>query len=233
MLPTPQPISGAARHAGRRSSRWIGGCAAGLATLTVLLVPASASATPRLDKPFALTAPDVKSLHDEAAAGIVLARLQMVSPSSTVRTSLAQVRDRLATRAAAAVGAPPSLMRAAWARTDEDHLVALFAGITQLGVPYRSLRSEPGKAFDCSGFTSYAWGEAGLALAHQSGTQIRNAAKRDLFSARAGDLVYYPGHVMLYLGLDNFILHAPYSGQVVSFDTVSHGSRLRFGDPTG
>ncbi len=214
--------------------RWLVATGGAVAAVVTLLGPSAASAAPRPSTPVGLPAPLMQAIRDDAATGIDLIHLVRSAPSRIVRAELNSVRENLATRVARALGAPPSAMRAAWARSSTDHLLALFSGLTQLGVPYRSLRSDPGAGFDCSGLTSYAWGQAGVNLAHQSGSQIRNAADRDLFSARAGDLVYYPGHVMLYLGVDNYVLHAPYSGQVVSLDTTSwHGGRLRFGDPTG
>ena len=83
-----------------------------------------------------------------------------------------------------------------------------MAALTELGMPYRYATSEPAVGFDCSGLTSYAWRRAGVDIANQSGAQIRAAAPRDHASAMAGDLVQYPGHVMLYLGVGDAIVHA-------------------------
>jgi cell wall-associated NlpC family hydrolase len=111
--------------------------------------------------------------------------------------------------------------------------MALLAAFTQLGVPYRRNTSKPGQGFDCSGLTTYAWGEAGFVLQRQSTAQIRASAARDEMSAQAGDLVQYPGHVMMWLGVDRSIIHAPYTGRNVEVDAVSARHRVRFGDPTG
>ena len=89
-----------------------------------------------------------------------------------------------------------------------EHQVAVLAALSQLGVEYRSNSSEPGVSFDCSGLTAYAWGRAGVSLYRQSGVQISDAAPRDRGSALAGDLVQYPGHVMMYLGVGDAIVHA-------------------------
>ena len=45
-------------------------------------------------------------------------------------------------------------------------------------------------------------------MAHQSSAQISAARRVDESAAVAGDIVQYPGHVMLYLGVDRAIVHA-------------------------
>ena len=49
----------------------------------------------------------------------------------------------------------------------------LNAAMSQLGVPYRFAAESPGVAFDCSGLTKYAWGQAGVYLPHQSRCTVR------------------------------------------------------------
>ena len=110
---------------------------------------------------------------------------------------------------------------------------ALAAALSQLGVAYRRNTSKPGVGFDCSGLTSYAWAQAGFDLARQSTAQIRAAAPRDLETAMAGDLVQYPGHVMMYLGVDRAVVHAVMPGRPVEVDVVKARRNLKFGDPTG
>ncbi len=120
---------------------------------------------------------------------------------------------------------------AAWAATDYVHQTALLAAFTQLGTPYRRNTSKPGVGFDCSGLTTYAWGVAGVRLTRQSSAQINAAVPRTLESAEAGDLVQYPGHVMMYLGLDKAIVHAIQPGRPVEVDYISKRRELRFGHP--
>ena len=48
---------------------------------------------------------------------------------------------------------------------------AIAAAQSQLGVPYIAYQATPGVGFDCSGLTSYAWGQAGVYLPHQSRAQ--------------------------------------------------------------
>ena len=126
-------------------------------------------------------------------------------------------------------------LKQAWVAADEIHQIALLSALTQVGVPYRRNTSKPGIGFDCSGLTAFAWAQSGLALARHSTTQLRDAAPRTIDTAQAGDLVYYPGHVMLWLGIDNLIVHASQRGHPVEVDTISTRrlQRVKFGDPTG
>jgi len=126
-------------------------------------------------------------------------------------------------------------LETAWINADQEHQIALLSALTQVGVPYHRNSSKPGIGFDCSGLTSFAWAQSGLELSHHSSTQLHDAAPRTLDTAQAGDLVYYPGHVMLWLGLDNLIVHAPNRGHPVQVDTITTRrlKRVKFGDPTG
>ena len=51
---------------------------------------------------------------------------------------------------------------------------------------------------------------------------------------KAGDLAQYPGHVMMYLGVGEAVIHSVMTGRTVELDTISErqASRVRFGDPT-
>jgi cell wall-associated NlpC family hydrolase len=141
-------------------------------------------------------------------------------------------RDAIATEIAKRLNVYPARMMQAWAAADYPHQTALMAAFSQLGVRYRRNTSVAGEGFDCSGLTSYAWGVAGFSLAHQSRSQINNAAGRRQDTAQAGDLAYYPGHVMMYLGVDRAMVHAPFTGRTVEVASMNSRKTLRFGDPT-
>ena len=106
--------------------------------------------------------------------------------------------------------------------------------MTQIGVPYRTNTSQENVGFDCSGLTTFAWSRAGVQLTRQSSAQIREASPLDRASARAGDLVQYPGHVMMYLGIGDAVIHSVQRGRTVELDTISERrtNSVRFGDPT-
>jgi cell wall-associated NlpC family hydrolase len=143
-------------------------------------------------------------------------------------------RTQTAQYAATELGYPQADMVEAWAAAPIDHQRAVLAAMTQVGVPYRTNTSQEGVGFDCSGLTTYAWSKAGVQLERQSSAQIRNAAPLDRSSARAGDLVQYPGHVMMYLGVGDAIIHSVMRGRTVELDTINtrRTNSVRFGDPT-
>ena len=161
------------------------------------------------------------------SAGTALAGLG--TDSFTVRL------ENAAFAVAASVGADAGTLLRAWLAADTPHQVALLSALSQVGVPYHRNSSKPGIAFDCSGLTAFAWSQAGVAIAHQSGSQIKAAAPRTDLTAQAGDLVYYPGHVMMWLGVDTLIVHAVGHGRYVEVDTISSRrvSRAKFGNPIG
>lgn len=148
--------------------------------------------------------------------------------------SFVRLRTQTAQYAAAELGYAQDLMVEAWASTPIAHQVAVLAAMTQVGVPYRRNTSQEGVGFDCSGITTFAWARAGVSLVRQSSAQIRNAASVDRSTAKAGDLVQYPGHVMMYLGVGDAIIHSVMTGRTVELDTISprRTDSVRFGDPS-
>lgn len=99
---------------------------------------------------------------------------------------------------------------------------AIRAALSQLGVPYRYGMSSPGKAFDCSGLTTYAWGKAGVGLARNSRAQFNTLPKIPKQLAQPGDLIFTGSpihHVGIYLG-NGTMVHAPQSGDVVKIGPI-------------
>ncbi len=93
---------------------------------------------------------------------------------------------------------------------------AIRAGFTKVGSPYVWAAAGP-SAFDCSGFTQWAYGQAGVRLPHFSGAQYAMTARISRSQLQAGDLVFWGGggsaHVAIYIG-GNQLLHAFGSGGV-------------------
>ena len=177
----------------------------------------------------------LSDIQDVAAASLWDTTADTVAPSAeaATRDRYVSARDAIATEVAGRLGIEPSRMIEAWANADFAHQTALMAAMSQLGVRYRRNTSNPGVGFDCSGLTAYAWSVAGTEIAHQSRSQIRNASPLTIDTAQAGDLVYYPGHISMYLGVDKAIVHAPFTGRTVEVALIGKRRSLRFADPVG
>jgi hypothetical protein len=249
--PTPAPHrSSPKRLVGVR--RTLAVAAATLASLTgvVALAPGSASAEPLLTEPLLteplLTGPLVAVqgglptntmapvVTTSAREALVNYDLWVASGDASALRSYVWYRTQTAQYAATELGYPRQDMVAAWAATPIDHQRAVLAAMTQVGVPYRTNTSEEGVGFDCSGLTTYAWSKAGVQLVRQSGQQIRDAAPLDRSQAKAGDLAQYPGHVMMYLGVGDAVIHSVQRGRTVELDLINtrRAKSVRFGDPT-
>lgn len=210
----------------RRSDRrafLVGVAAIGLGTLAGTAAPSG----------LALAAPRTRYQDDPIAVMARHALLARTSGSPASEQHYRDQRDLAADLAAQRLGLAPVAMRQAWARADLPHQIALLTGLTQLGVPYRRNRSEAGIGFDCSGLTTYAWAGAGVELTRQSSAQIREAAPRTIDTAQAGDLMQYPGHIMIWLGTDRAVLQSPYPGSTVEIVHYREGRGVNVGDPNG
>ena len=111
--------------------------------------------------------------------------------------------------------------------------IAVNAAMGQLGVPYRFAAEEPGVAFDCSGLTKYAWGQAGVYLPHQSAAQYASIPHVTQSEIQPGDLIFYKtpiGHVAIYIGGGSMI-HAPRTGDVVQIAAVNWAKVVGIGRP--
>lgn len=111
--------------------------------------------------------------------------------------------------------------------------IAVNAASSQLGVPYVFAAESPGVAFDCSGLTKYAWGQAGVYLPHQSGAQYASIPHVSQSEVQPGDLIFYKspiGHVAIYIG-GGSLIHAPSSGDVVKVAAVNWAKVVGIGRP--
>jgi cell wall-associated NlpC family hydrolase len=76
--------------------------------------------------------------------------------------------------------------------------VVAFAA-AQIGRPYCWGGTGPG-CFDCSGLVHEAWGAVGVRLPRTSTSMAEELAEVPLDELRAGDILWWPGHVGIYAG---------------------------------
>jgi hypothetical protein len=139
-----------------------------------------------------------------------------------------RAREHAAGLLAADLGISADPLLDEWVAADELKQIAMLSALTQLGVPYRSIHSEAGVGFDCSGLMIWAFAQAGIELPRISGDQISAAERIDADEAEPGDLAYYPGHISMYVG-EGMMVHSPYTGSTVEVTEVPSRSS-RWGD---
>jgi cell wall-associated NlpC family hydrolase len=110
---------------------------------------------------------------------------------------------------------------------------AVAAAMSQLGVGYRYATAIPGVAFDCSGLTSWAWGQAGRGLPRNSRSQYAALPHVSQGDIQPGDLVFYYSpisHVGMYIGSGQMV-HATHPGDVVKVAAVNWGKVVGIARP--
>lgn len=127
-----------------------------------------------------------------------------------------------------------SEMLAAWQTTSSRHQKAILVGMTTLGTGYLFGSDNPKKGLDCSGLVAYAWAKSGVKLPMKSDRQIDHSREVSRKAARAGDIVGYPGHTMIYLGVGDIVLHSarPNLGVRVGPINWKESPNVKFADPS-
>ena len=128
--------------------------------------------------------------------------------------------DRLAARVAVFLDLDVRQLRAVWRDASVARQRAVMAGLTQLGVPYEENAERPGIGLDCSGLTRFAWKSSGVTLPRGSTLQFDVSSRVSESEAQPGDLVWRPGHIALYLGVEGAIIQAPRTGRSVELHVM-------------
>jgi peptidoglycan DL-endopeptidase CwlO len=79
-----------------------------------------------------------------------------------------------------------------------SNAILAFA-LAQVGKPY-CWGGEGPRCFDCSGLARAAWSQAGVAIPRTSSAQARSLPEVALGDVRPGDILWWPGHVGIYIG---------------------------------
>ncbi len=103
-----------------------------------------------------------------------------------------------------------------------------------LGTPYIYGGEQPGKGFDCSGFTQYVYGKSGIRLPRTAREQARYGKKVKLRKAKTGDLVFFSeGKVISHVGIISDVrgneitmIHAS-SSEGITFSNIQQSAYWR------
>ena len=128
---------------------------------------------------------------------------------------------------------------------DDVAAAAVAAAKTQIGVNYVYGTESPGKSFDCSGLTQWAYQRANVSLPHYSGAQFAQGPQLDAKNTipQPGDLIFYGAlggeHVIMctvspddLTGKNGKVIQSPETGKKV-FEGPMDGYQTDNGGITG
>lgn len=215
---------------GRRTGAVV--ASSGLA-VSLMTVPASAARPATVDG--RITSVDVTALTSAAravldaapvAASPAQATWAFDNPDATAvlppppppveRERAATPREATSRGAERVDAAPAPLGAPVPASANGSTIVSIASGL--VGVPYVAGGTTP-DGFDCSGFTSYVYAQAGIAIPRTSAAQREAGTVVPREQAQPGDLIWSPGHIAIYAGGD-LQVDAPVPGKSVQIREI-------------
>src|SRR5699024_1725721 len=146
------------------------------------------------------------ALESEIRRDILQATTQVASNSSSTVNSNANTSDNNLTVLSDDSGDSGPAVEV---KSNGNIDTAITAGSQHLGTPYRWAGKSP-SGFDCSGFVSWAFGQAGISIPSNTGGLSGTGTKVSYSDIQPGDLVFFNtyktnGHVGIYVGNGQFI----------------------------
>ena len=110
-------------------------------------------------------------------------------------------------------------------KTDIDPQKVVDFACQFVGNPYVYGGNDINNGIDCSGFTKYVFAHFGITLPRYSGDQRKCGQAVSYNNAKPGDLIFYEGHVAIYIG-NGQIVHAsnskPYPVGGIKISTATY-----------
>jgi cell wall-associated NlpC family hydrolase len=200
--------------------------AASTTTTTAAAAPGAEVSTPTSSPAAPALAPAV--VAPEAAAPVAVDKVGVVGvkavakpkPKPKPKATVSAVTQALQSRTSAASPASRSTTRYSNPAQSSSGIVNIARGL--LGIPYR-YGGTTTAGFDCSGFTQYVFGKAGISIPRTASAQ--KAAATPVSDPQPGDLVFFGSpvyHVGIYTG-SGMMIDSPRSGKSTSERAIFSG----------